>query len=712
MDAPRNANSPIPVLVVLYDFRYMWKDNREISVKKGEKLWLLEKTNRDWWQVVRPSERKSFFVPAQYVELLVKWKTQNKDDAESFPGLSGDDDDSVVYENLDNLKHPINLPSLPRMCKTDSVGSKFNFKNESAKLLPEGAKQKPIPKMRTKVSVNKEMIEENTDPTRLNVYDTKCSFLQKFNVDNTDKANANDGIKQSFTGNVTKEISALPQDGNQNYCGKNTPVAVENLVYCNVPVEGNKSSAIKQKVKSSGFPNKVNIDTGKNRMKNSYNLKSKSSNTSKDPQSVSIESKTDNQSNSNLKNEKLLYNQHFSKSLEKLAEEIQFEPRKTSVSSKSSLSSTHSYNKTKPVKMMKDNVDRKPEKKGRSNDASIILDENKVQVQSRSVFSRFRRSLHHSNSFKSNNMKKNGKPTKKACELSLSWEGGLDKIQEKTDLEEKPLVTPFGLQRSRTFMFPERSPLSSRQSNKVAFGKHRLDTAYHSQRKPDEKVTLSTFKPIFNSDVSHPPCLLEPSTDKRIPQENFNKFGNLNNAKISTSVSEMLVRGGKKPTKDVKKNDFKSKSNIIEESNQENKFNKFNLEKSNKFDNKSKGFDKTDALSSENLRADNQPSLDQDDMALYTEPYCSNSESEDNLEEKSLNNTGNKSLRSHGSVESNLTVSEGTEASESDENNSLDYELERQRHFAHQPVNKRRTSLVRSGRVSSHFIFFSCIYLI
>ncbi|KAK6624052.1 hypothetical protein RUM44_010910 [Polyplax serrata] len=107
MESSSKANLPIPILVVLYDFRYMWKDNREISVKKGEKLYLLEKTNRDWWQVVRPSERKSFFVPAQYVELVSK----RKHDGETFSGFTAED--SVLYENLDNLKQQqLTAPSI------------------------------------------------------------------------------------------------------------------------------------------------------------------------------------------------------------------------------------------------------------------------------------------------------------------------------------------------------------------------------------------------------------------------------------------------------------------------------------------------------------------------------------------------------------------------------------------------------------------------
>lgn len=53
---------------VLYDFEYTTKYGRNIKISSGERLLLIKKTNDDWWQVIRSSEQRPFFVPATYVE--------------------------------------------------------------------------------------------------------------------------------------------------------------------------------------------------------------------------------------------------------------------------------------------------------------------------------------------------------------------------------------------------------------------------------------------------------------------------------------------------------------------------------------------------------------------------------------------------------------------------------------------------------------------
>ncbi|KAJ4439097.1 hypothetical protein ANN_15054 [Periplaneta americana] len=55
-------------LRVLYDFEYISKDERKIKIQEGERLFLIKKTNSDWWQVIRSSSERPFFVPAAYVE--------------------------------------------------------------------------------------------------------------------------------------------------------------------------------------------------------------------------------------------------------------------------------------------------------------------------------------------------------------------------------------------------------------------------------------------------------------------------------------------------------------------------------------------------------------------------------------------------------------------------------------------------------------------
>ncbi|KAG8240332.1 hypothetical protein J437_LFUL000807 [Ladona fulva] len=61
---------------VLYDFEYTTKEGREIWMKEGERLYLIQKTNDDWWQVLRNSERRPFYVPAAYVEEVQPKKTK------------------------------------------------------------------------------------------------------------------------------------------------------------------------------------------------------------------------------------------------------------------------------------------------------------------------------------------------------------------------------------------------------------------------------------------------------------------------------------------------------------------------------------------------------------------------------------------------------------------------------------------------------------
>ncbi|XP_071445271.1 rho GTPase-activating protein 12-like isoform X2 [Hetaerina americana] len=62
---------------VLYDFEYTTKEGREVWMREGERLHLIKKTNQDWWQVLRNSERRPFYVPSAYVEEVHPRKTKN-----------------------------------------------------------------------------------------------------------------------------------------------------------------------------------------------------------------------------------------------------------------------------------------------------------------------------------------------------------------------------------------------------------------------------------------------------------------------------------------------------------------------------------------------------------------------------------------------------------------------------------------------------------
>ncbi|XP_049847228.1 rho GTPase-activating protein 12-like isoform X1 [Schistocerca gregaria] len=69
-------------LRVLYSFNYETKGGRKISINEGEKLFLIRKTNADWWQVIRNSSERPFFVPASYVE-EIKYDENKKDSSKS-----------------------------------------------------------------------------------------------------------------------------------------------------------------------------------------------------------------------------------------------------------------------------------------------------------------------------------------------------------------------------------------------------------------------------------------------------------------------------------------------------------------------------------------------------------------------------------------------------------------------------------------------------
>ncbi|XP_050437352.1 rho GTPase-activating protein 12-like isoform X2 [Adelges cooleyi] len=89
---------------VLYDFEYKTRENKCVSIKEGEKLLLLKKTNDDWWQVIRSSGRP-FYVPATFVKEIPR--------APSRPSLAKSEEKSK-FEKPQVLKRTIfEKPSTP-----------------------------------------------------------------------------------------------------------------------------------------------------------------------------------------------------------------------------------------------------------------------------------------------------------------------------------------------------------------------------------------------------------------------------------------------------------------------------------------------------------------------------------------------------------------------------------------------------------------------
>lgn len=81
---------------VLYDFDYTTKDGKEVKIKSGEKLYLIKKTNNDWWQVIRNTGRP-FYVPASYIEEIPRTHSWSKNDRKFNEGLAKSK--SQTFEN-------------------------------------------------------------------------------------------------------------------------------------------------------------------------------------------------------------------------------------------------------------------------------------------------------------------------------------------------------------------------------------------------------------------------------------------------------------------------------------------------------------------------------------------------------------------------------------------------------------------------------------
>lgn len=89
---------------VLYDFEYKTREKKSVSIKEGEKLLLLKKTNNDWWQVIR-SSGQPFYVPATFVKEIPR--------APSRPSLSKGEE-KIKMEKPQVLKRTIfEKPSTP-----------------------------------------------------------------------------------------------------------------------------------------------------------------------------------------------------------------------------------------------------------------------------------------------------------------------------------------------------------------------------------------------------------------------------------------------------------------------------------------------------------------------------------------------------------------------------------------------------------------------
>uniref|UniRef100_A0A1B6CGE0 Rho GTPase-activating protein 12 n=1 Tax=Clastoptera arizonana TaxID=38151 RepID=A0A1B6CGE0_9HEMI len=104
---------PDTTVRVLYDFEYTTKDGRQIKINHGERLFLIKKTNNDWWQVIRSFERRPFYVPASYVEEVQRNKiASSSSDVGSFKlkknitisNLNAELNNFLQHQSLQHLK--------------------------------------------------------------------------------------------------------------------------------------------------------------------------------------------------------------------------------------------------------------------------------------------------------------------------------------------------------------------------------------------------------------------------------------------------------------------------------------------------------------------------------------------------------------------------------------------------------------------------------
>ena len=103
MDAGHKGGRKTTV-TVLYSYSYKSRNNEVVSILEGERLILVEKTNKDWWQVRRPGEQtRPFYAPANYLledGTKHKSKLHAKDDPKSADPRSS----RTVATNLSESK--------------------------------------------------------------------------------------------------------------------------------------------------------------------------------------------------------------------------------------------------------------------------------------------------------------------------------------------------------------------------------------------------------------------------------------------------------------------------------------------------------------------------------------------------------------------------------------------------------------------------------
>ena len=92
----------------LYPYSYEAGDGRTIAFSTGDRFTLLNKTNGDWWQVRKGSE-KPMYVPASYMKEIVERNTNPiYENVEIFETCRPCNGESVISEEDESREEPNN----------------------------------------------------------------------------------------------------------------------------------------------------------------------------------------------------------------------------------------------------------------------------------------------------------------------------------------------------------------------------------------------------------------------------------------------------------------------------------------------------------------------------------------------------------------------------------------------------------------------------
>ncbi|KAK2562177.1 Rho GTPase-activating protein 9 [Acropora cervicornis] len=109
------------IVEALFPYSYEARDERIVSFSAGDRFTLLDKTNDDWWQVQKESE-KPIYVPASYMKELIIPIYENMTSISNHPHNGEDrlrEQNGRSYESLDK-ETDVESTVLDRNCNSDS----------------------------------------------------------------------------------------------------------------------------------------------------------------------------------------------------------------------------------------------------------------------------------------------------------------------------------------------------------------------------------------------------------------------------------------------------------------------------------------------------------------------------------------------------------------------------------------------------------------